>query len=178
MASEPERARCREDDLRALDECFTRLYDSIRHLATRLGWASTNPTLTSTALAHEAYLKLRRDPPDFAVRPHDETIAIFANAMRQILIDATRRKRAKKRTLAVLPKTADLPIEDAVSVALAVQELSRQAPQKSRVVEARFLLGMTNFETGLALGISERTVEREWKEAKELLTNKILGQKV
>jgi RNA polymerase sigma factor (TIGR02999 family) len=178
MASEPQQARCPEDDLRALDECFIRLYDNIRRLAARLGWASTNPTLTSTALAHEVYLKLRRDPPDLAAKPHDETIAIFANAMRQILIDATRRKRAKKRTTEVLPKIADLPIEDALSVALAVEELSRQAPQRGRIVEARFLLGMTNFETGLALGVSERTVEREWKEAKESLTQKILGQKV
>jgi RNA polymerase sigma factor (TIGR02999 family) len=177
MSGEPQRATSTEDDRRALDECFIRLYDKIRHLAVRLGWSSTNPTLTSTALAHEAYLKLRRDPPDLASKSHDETIAIFANAMRQILIDATRRKRAKKRSVEVLPKAADLPIEDALSVALAVEELSREVPQQARIVEARFLLGMTNREAGLALGVSERTVEREWKEAKARLSHMILVKK-
>lgn len=177
MSSEPQPATSPEDDPQALDECFTRLYDKIRHLAARLSWASTNPTLTSTALAHEAYLKLRRDPPDVAGISHDETIAIFANAMRQILIDATRRKRAKKRNVEVLPNAADLPIEDALSVALAVEELSREAPHQARIVEARFLLGMTNREAGLALGLSERTVERAWKEAKARLSQMILDKK-
>jgi len=177
MAREPQGVGCPADDLRVLDECFTRLYENIRRLAARLGWPSTNPTLTSTALAHEAYLKLRRDPPALAGKPHDETIAIFANAMRQILVDAARRKRAKKRTVDVVPETGDLPIEDALSVALAVEELSREAPQKGRVVEARFLLGMTNFEAGLALGISERTVEREWKDARARLSDMMLARK-
>lgn len=165
------------DDWKALDDCFTRLYDNIRRLAARLDWASTNPTLTSTALAHEAYLKLRRDPPDLASKSYEEIMGIFANAMRQILIDATRRKKAKKRSLQAMPENTDLPIEDALAVALAIEDLSRELPRQGKIARARFVLGMTAFETGLALGLSQRTVEREWKEAKERLSGVLLPGK-
>lgn len=158
----------------SLDACFTRLYGNIRQLAGRLGWTSTNPTLNATALAHEAYLKLRKDPPDFANRSYEEIISIFANAMRQILVDAARRKKAKKRTLEVIPKTADLPIEDVLTIALALEQLAREAPREGRVAEARFLLGMNATEIGLALGLSQRTVEREWQQAKARLHDTIL----
>ncbi len=177
MTGEPQPASCPHPNMSALDECFTRLCDNIRHLALRLRWASTNPTLTSAAQAYEAYLKLRRDPPNRSGKTHEETISIFADAMRQILVDATRRKKAHKRDPEVLLKSADLPIEDALSVALAVEELSQKTPQQGRIAEARFLLGMTTLETGLALGLSQGTVEREWKEAKACLTDKLLGEK-
>lgn len=60
------------DERQFLDELFTRLYDKIRRLAARVRWSGTNPTLRPTALAHEAYLKLRKDPPDLTARSYDE----------------------------------------------------------------------------------------------------------
>jgi hypothetical protein len=60
-----------------VDEVFERLYDRIRCLASRVRWSGTNPTLNPTALAHEAYLKLRRDPPDLASKSYEEVIGIL-----------------------------------------------------------------------------------------------------
>src|ERR1700722_15848522 len=81
----------------ALDDLFTRKYKEIRHLASRLQWKGGNPTLGPTALAHEVYEKLLKDPPDLESKSWNEVIAVFANAMRQILVDAARRKKARKR---------------------------------------------------------------------------------
>jgi RNA polymerase sigma factor (TIGR02999 family) len=173
MSQQPQETPGSDYDRQALDSCFTRLYDNIRHLARRLGWTSTNPTLNATALAHEAYLRLRKDPPDLASKSHEETIAIFANSMRQILIDAARRKSARKRQQEALPESNRLPIEDALTVAMALEDLARAAPQQGRIAEARFLLGMTASETANALGVSVRTVEREWQEARTCLAGKL-----
>jgi RNA polymerase sigma factor (TIGR02999 family) len=161
------------DQRQLLDELFTRLYDRIRRLAARVRWSGTNPTLSPTALAHEAYLKLRKDPPDLGARSYDDVIAIFANAMHQILIDAARRKGAQKRVIASPPDNPDLPIEDALTIAAAIEGLERENPAQARIVQCRFLLGMTVDETAAALGFSKRSVEREWHEARLRLTSKI-----
>ena len=157
----------------ALDACFTRLYDKIRHLAGRLGWTRANATLTATALAHETYLKLRRNPPALTDKSQGEIIGIFAHAMRQILIDASRRRNAKRRLQDFLPETTSFPIEDVLSVAIAIEQLNEEEPVQGRIAEARFLLGMTTVETAAALGISSRTVEREWQEARRRLSGKM-----
>lgn len=161
------------DERQLLDELFTRLYDKIRRLAARVRWSGSNPTLSPTALAHEAYLKLRKDPPDFTARSYEEVIAIFAHAMHQILIDAARRKGAQKRAVVNSPDNSDLPIEDAITIAAAIEGLERENPAQARIVQCRFLLGMTVDETAAALGFSKRSVEREWHDAKARLTSRI-----
>lgn len=161
------------DERKLLDELFTRLYDKIRRLAARVRWSGSNPTLSPTALAHEAYLKLRKDPPDLTARSYEEVIAIFAHAMHQILIDAARRKGAQKRAIVNSPDTPDLPIEDAITIAAAIEGLERENPAQARIVQCRFLLGMTVDETAAALGFSKRSVEREWHDAKARLTSRI-----
>jgi RNA polymerase sigma factor (TIGR02999 family) len=158
---------------KALDELFTRLYNKIRILATRIRWNGTNPTLNPTALAHEAYIKLRKDPPELAAKSYDDVIGIFANAMHQILIDAARRKSAQKRIALDPPETKELPIEDAITVLAALERLEGNNPRQAQIVKCRFLLGMTFDETAAALGLSKRTVEREWQEAKAYLTREI-----
>ena len=80
----------------SLDDLFTRLYDKIHGLAARVRWSGTNPTLNPTALAHEAYIKLRKSSPQVTAETNKEAIGIFANAMHQILIDAARREKARK----------------------------------------------------------------------------------
>lgn len=157
----------------ALDELFDRLYNKIRVLAARTRWNGTNPTLNPTALAHEAYLKLRKDPPEFAAKSHDEIIGIFANAMHQILIDAARRKSAQKRVVLDAPERTDLPIEDALTIAATLEKLEAENRRQAQIVRCRFLLGMTAEETAAAMGIGKRTVEREWQEAKVRLSSKL-----
>lgn len=172
MSSQPEEARYPEagpEERPALDNLFTELYDKIRRLASRVRWDAANPTLNPTALAHEAYLKLRNDPPDFSTKSYNEVIAIFANAMHQILIDAARRKGAQKRIAGSLPEKVGLPIEDAITVAEALKALERDNPVQARIAQCRFLLGMSVNETAAALGLSKRTVERQWQDAKAQL---------
>jgi RNA polymerase sigma-70 factor (ECF subfamily) len=181
MSSRPQeviRAEDREaisspDENAALDEVFSQLYNKIRTLASRVRWNGTNPTLNATALAHEAYLKLRKDPPELAAKSCDEVIRIFANAMHQILIDAARRKDAQKRMIVDGPERRDLAIEDAIAVAAALETLERENPRQAQIVRCRFLLGMTAGETAAAVCVSKRTVEREWQDAKALLGTKI-----
>ncbi|MGI8744056.1 MAG: sigma-70 family RNA polymerase sigma factor [Bryobacteraceae bacterium] len=168
-----------EEQRRALDELFSRLYKKIRQLASRVRWNGANPTLNPTALVHEAYLKLLKDPPDFLSKcntgknacatPYDEAIAIFANAMRQILIDAARRKSAQKRAPAGLPEKTAVSVEDALTVAGLLEDLKRENPRQGQIVDCRFYLGMTVEETAAALNLSSTMVEREWREAKAWL---------
>jgi len=157
----------------ALDEVFTRLYDKIRILASRTRWSGSNPTLNPTALAHEAYLKLRKDPPEFGAKSRGQVIGIFANAMHQILIDAARRKSAQKRVALEAPERTDLPMEDVLTIAATLEKLGVENPRQAQIVRCRFLLGMTTDETAAALSLGKRTVEREWQEAKTQLSKEL-----
>jgi RNA polymerase sigma factor (TIGR02999 family) len=157
----------------ALDQLFERLYTRIRQMAARIRWEDKSATLNPTALVHEAYVKLRKDPPDITTRSYAEVIAVFSNAMRQILIDAARRKAAKKRMAVDLPGQNDLPIEDALTISDALEELERHSPRQAQIVRCRFLLGMTTEECAAALQLAKRTVEREWQSAKEDLSRRI-----
>ena len=182
MSSQPQKAPDPDDqngwtldDKRALDDLFTRLYEKIRLLAARIRYTSGNPTLNPTALVHEAYMKLQKHPAGIALKPYDDIVALFANAMRQILIDAARRKSARKRVSVDLPERPDLPIEDALTLDAAMSDLERENKTRARIVQCRFLLGMTVVETAAALDLSARTVEREWQEAKISLNQRLAG---
>jgi RNA polymerase sigma factor (TIGR02999 family) len=162
---------------RALDELFTRLYITIKDLAARVRWGSSrssSPTLNPTALVHEAYLKLLHDPPDFSSKSSEEAIAIFANAMRQILIDTARRNSAQKRAPLSSPEVAaSLSVEDALTLKALLDDLGREHPRQGRIVDCRFFLGMTLAETAAALNVSTATVEREWRDAKNRLGSRM-----
>jgi RNA polymerase sigma factor (TIGR02999 family) len=161
----------------ALDEMFVEKYANIRKLAARLKWSGANPTLGPTDLANAAYLKLHKDPPDFGSKSCEEVIAIFANSMRQILVDATRRKRALKRDPDGSPGETPPRIEDAfadwLTVDAVLEDLERDNPRQRQIVDCRFFLGMTVPETAAALNLAPTTIEREWREAKLYLSSKI-----
>jgi len=161
------------DEKLALDAAVLRCYNDLRQLARRLRYQGSNSTLSPTALVHEAYEKLLKDPPDFAAKPYDEVLAIFAHVMRQILIDAARRKSAQKRTPGGLPAASALPVEDALTLETAVKRLELENPRQARITDCRFYLGMTVAETAAALGLSKTTVEREWVEARARLEKAI-----
>lgn len=157
----------------ALDAVVLRLYNDLRRLAARVRWQGSSQTLNPTALVHEAYEKLLKDPPDLASKPYDEVLGIFAHVMRQILIDAARRKSAQKRTPEGLPNAKALPVEDALTLEQAVRELEREHPRQARIADCRFYLGMTVTETAAALHLSKTTVEREWETARASLEKAI-----
>jgi RNA polymerase sigma factor (TIGR02999 family) len=173
MSSQPQKVLSSSEARIALDDVFTRLYNKIRLLAARVRWDNANPTLNATTLVHEAYLKLQKNPPDVTSKSYDEIIAIFAHAMRQILIDAARRKHAQKRELCEPPENMDLAIEDAIALDTVFDELAQKDAQLARVFGCRYFLGMTADETAAALAISKTAAERAFHEARLYVANRL-----
>lgn len=170
----------RDGDRDAIDTLFPVLYEELRRLAQaqRSEWRGEH-TLNTTALVHEAYLKLVRQER-VGVNERSHFFALAAKAMRHILTDYARRRQAEKRgggarpvglneaAGAVNPVSAEsamelLALEDALAGLEAANE--RQA----RVVECRFFAGLPVAETAAALGISESTVKRDWRIARAIL---------
>jgi RNA polymerase sigma factor (TIGR02999 family) len=166
----------------SIDVLVSQTYDELRviahrHLARKSG--SDRNTLGTTALVNEAYLKLSAS--DHArPRDHNHFLAIAAVAMRHILIDHARAHAAAKRGAGL----ADLPIDtEALAVAsqpeclLAINEaLDRVAeidPRLARVVELRFFGGLTEPEIADVLGVTTRTVQRDWVKARMLLRREL-----
>jgi len=163
----------RAGDTAASDRLFPLVYDELRRIAhLHLGGESPGHTLDTTALVHEAYLRLvdqRR--VEWADRNHFFSVA--AQAMRRILVDYARQYRAVKRGSAperVSLTDAMLVVEERADtlVALdeALSELAALDQRLSRVVECRFFGGLTEEETAAVVGVTERTVRRDWAKAK------------
>lgn len=159
-----------------VDRLFVLTYDQLRRLASKVGDGRSGVTLNPTALVNEAYLKLSsslRTLPDS--RLHFKRIA--ARAMRQVIVEAVRRRRAQKRgggeILVTLddgtPGFADLG-EDLLALDAALNDLASQYPRQARMVEYRFFGGYDVAETAELLGVSEATVARDWRVARAWLT--------
>ncbi|MEL6614452.1 MAG: ECF-type sigma factor [Bacteroidota bacterium] len=159
----------RRGDAEASGALFEATYDELRRLAGRVRSGRASETLNTTALVHEAYLKLADGVPAES-RAH--FLAIAAKAMRHVLVDAARRQSAQKRggeaehvplreTLVGAPPEADLlDLDEALDRLAVIDE------RAARVVECRFFGGLTTEETGAALSLSLRTVERSWRAAR------------
>ena len=169
-------AAAKEGGRREFDQLFPLVYDRLRRIAERQIWNDyRDHTLVSTALVHEAYLKLvDGGRVDWRGRAH--FYAVAARAMRQILVDYARKKTALKRggslhrtTLGDPALASDLSAEDLVSLDDALQRLSRLQERLARVVELRFFGGMTEPEVAETLGIPKRTVQRDWARARAWL---------
>jgi len=169
--------------LQADAQLLTLVYDELHRLAVRyMRKERGNHTLQPTALVHEAYLRLA-DQRSKAWRSRAHFFAVAALLMRQILVDNARRRLAVKRgvgqQLVSLEHIADrLPqqfvqhsadAEDLIAIDDALTALSRVDRRRSRIVELRFFAGMTTKEIAEALGISQRTVDREWAVAQAWL---------
>jgi RNA polymerase sigma factor (TIGR02999 family) len=165
-------AKWRAGDQDSLRHVFPLVYSELKRLArSRLRSERPNHTLQSTALVHEAYLRLlKSDQNQFANRDH--LLAVAALLMRQILVDHARQRNAAKRDGGYMITLNDLNVgaksEDVNIVALddALQELARLDPQQSRVVELRYFGGLSIEETARALAVSPATVKREWASAR------------
>jgi len=165
-----------QGDASAFDRLIPVVYREMKRVAARyLRDERPGHTLQPTALAHEAYLRLvGRDTPHWENRAH--FLGVAARAMRQILVDHARRRRALKRgggqPITVLDEAllvgGDHPIAfDDLDQAL--QDLARLSERQSRVVELRYFGGLTIEETGEVLGVSPVTVKRDWATARAWL---------
>ena len=159
------------------------VYEELRRLAHRyLNRERTDHTLQSTALVHEAYLRLAgQNPPQWQNRAH--FFGIAAHIMRQILVEYARGRSAAKRGGNALTLTLDdavaLPQQtdvDVVALDKALGELSGLDPQQGRIVELRFFAGLTIEDTSEVLGISPATVKRDWVTARAWLFRAMTGE--
>ncbi len=160
-------------DGRALDDLLPLVYQELRRLARRqLRSESPDHTLQSTALVNEAFVRLASGQPG-ELRNRVHFVAVAAHLMRQILVDHSRSRRARKRDGGLridLEALANTPIAggDAQLEALndALEELSRLDERQSRIVEMKFFGGLTAPEIAEVLGVSLATVERDWAVAR------------
>ena len=165
-------------DDEALRAVLPLVYDELRRLSHHyMAGERSGHTLQSTALVHEAYLRLEKQgAAQFRNREH--FIAVCAQLMRQILVDYARRRRAAKRDIGLM-LTLDRSVEfkrrslDLVALDDALAELAKLDPQQSRIVELRFFGGLSIDETSGVLGLSPATVKRHWATARLWLHHEI-----
>jgi RNA polymerase sigma factor (TIGR02999 family) len=160
-----------------LNQLFSATYEELRRLASSVKRKDPSTTLNPTALVNEAWLKLAKSPRFAAASPlHFKRIA--ARAMRQLLIEAARRRNAGKRdfgiaiTLESLDDASKPSYSDGEQILIldqALAELARMSPRQAAVIELRFFGGLDIAETAAALGVSEPTVFREWRVARAWL---------
>lgn len=165
----------------ATDRLFVLIYEELRIIAKshRRRWVG-NDTLNTTALIHEAFVKLEGQD-HWQSRTH--FYATAAKAMRHILVNYAEKKRAGKRG----GNVADLPLEelllvsddaadDTLALHQVLEELEKDRPRWCHIVECRFFGGMSIDETAQALGVSPATVGREWRLASAWLFQRLGGE--
>jgi RNA polymerase sigma factor (TIGR02999 family) len=181
-------AAARQGDGRATHRLMALVYDELRAMARRqLRGRRPGQTITTTALVHEAYLKLvDRESVTWQDRSHFFSVA--ALAMRHILVDSARRRVAKKRggedvrvTLDEFRLGGEEPDAEAraievLAVDRALASLAALNERLSLLVELRFFAGLSEEETAQVMGTSERTVRRDWRKARAFLFQALGGQ--
>ncbi len=172
--------RWRGGDQRALESLIPLVYAELRSLAHYyLRQERHDHTLQSTALVHEAYVRLvGREPPTLQNRSH--FFGVAARLMREILVDYARGQRAAKRgggapaiALDEIENVAQRVDVDLLLLDDALTELARLDERQSRIVELRYFSGLSIDETSEVLGISSTTVSREWTTARAWLYRQI-----
>jgi RNA polymerase sigma factor (TIGR02999 family) len=163
------------EERRALDQLFSLTYEELRRLASSVKRGDPNATLSPTTLVNEAWLKLAHSPRIAATsRLHFKRIA--ARAMRQVLVEAARRRSAYKRggdfAVVTFDESVAEPMEcgkELLALDVALNELARMHPRQAMIVEGRFFGGLEVAETAQLLEVSEATVLRDWRAAKAWL---------
>ena len=169
----------RAGDAQARDRLFAHVYDELLRMARAVRRDRGNLTLNTTALVHEAYLKLvGSDHLSAQNRLHFMRIA--ARAMRQVLVNAAERRHAAKRGAGQFNVTLHYdrhaaPLDAAHLLALneALSRLEALDPRQVQIVECRFFTGLTIDETAEALDLSAATVNREWRLARAWLQREL-----
>lgn len=164
----------------ALDRLVPLVYHSLHEIAHHHRRAERpEHTLNTTAIVHEAYLRLAgASSPSWRDRAH--FLAVSSHVIRHVLIDYERRRMAEKRggDMLRVPLNEDLAVAavegpdtsvEFLALDAALRDLASHEPRLERVVECRFFGGLTGRETAEVLGVSERTVERDWARARAYL---------
>jgi RNA polymerase sigma factor (TIGR02999 family) len=167
----------------AIEDLLPLVYDELRAVADAyMGHERKGHTLRPTALAHEAYLRLvGRNRIEWRSRAH--FLAIAAQAMRRILIEHARSRGRQKRgaglrrtCLSGVGATAGTPQIEILALNDALERLATVDPRKGRVVELLYFGGLTAEEVGEVLGVTGRTVERDWRYARLWLLRELSGE--
>jgi len=175
-------AKVSAGDADAVDRVFPLVYAQLRQAAEAV-LRSEKPghTLQPTALVHEAYLKLVGSS-GLSARDRSHFLSIAARAMRQILVDHARRRRARKRGHGEEPLPLDFPVADGgmgvdelLALDDALEHLSARSPRLRSVVELRFFGGLNENQIAEALGVTTRTVHRDWVKARAWLYREVYG---
>lgn len=166
---------------RELDRLFSVTYEELRRLASTVRRGDPSATLSPTALVNEAWLKMASSPK-VSAESHLHFKRIAARAMRQLLVEAARRRHANKRggeqgiVFVTLQDFIDQskPYEDQVlALDTALEDLARLNPRQAAIVESRFFGGLDVAETAVMLNVSEATILRDWRVAKAWLAREL-----
>jgi RNA polymerase sigma factor (TIGR02999 family) len=177
-------SRVSAGDNDAVDRLFPLVYQQLRNAAESV-LRSERPghTLQPTALVHEAYLKLVGGGA-IPAKDRSHFLSIAARAMRQILVDHARRRGARKRGQGETPLPLDFPIADdgrglafdeLIALDDALDHLSENSPRLRSVVELRFFAGLNEEQIAETLGVTTRTVQRDWVRARAWLYREVYG---
>ena len=170
-------AVAREGDAEAMARVCELLYGELRAIAhTRLRGQQPLTLLDTTALVHESFLRLEK-LGSVALADRCHFLGYAARVMRSVIVDTIRRKSAERRGGDCRHVTLDTGLADSVAageddvlrLAEAIEDLARIDPRAAQVVEMRYFAGMADPEIAAALGVTERTVGRDWRKAKMLL---------
>lgn len=171
----------RAGDGTALDQAFAFVYEDLRRAASAQLRRNYSPTLNTTGLVNEAYLRLV-DGSEAAPADRAHFVALAAQAMRYIIIDSARKRSAAKRganTQHLRLDDVQIAVDDQAEQLLVLDEaigvLAALDERLVRLVECRFFAGLTESETADALGLSLSTVQRDWKRAKAWLREEMRG---
>jgi RNA polymerase sigma-70 factor, ECF subfamily len=167
------------EDRRALDALFTAAYEELRQLASSVRAGRGGATLSSTALVHEAWVKLAGSASiEVMSELHFKRIA--ARAIRQVLVEAARRRQTSKRGGGIELVTLDdeaAPLTTGAEELLALDEalgaLAKLNPRQAMMVESRFFGGLDIPDTARLLQVSEATVLRDWRAARAWLAREL-----
>jgi len=168
------------EERRELDYLFSVTYDELRRLASTVRRSDPGATLSPTTLVNEAWLKLA-DSPRFSSASLLHFKRIAARAMRQVLIEAARRRNASKRgggasTIVTFDDASTVTAEcgkELLALDAALEELARLNRRQAMMVEYRFFGGMDVAETASLLEVSEATILRDWRAAKAWLAREL-----
>ena len=168
----------------AWNQLFTELYADLRRLAhSRLQRNRTATLVDTTALVHEAYLRFLKSG-HIRISDRAPFLAYAARVMRSVIVDRLRERAAQRPAGsdvhlsedAAAPAPSQAAENEILRVHDAIDELAMVSSRLARIVEMRYFGGMTEMEIGEAMGITERTVRREWQKARMLLAASLVSE--
>ncbi len=170
--------RARAGDPQALRQAFAEVYGELRRLAHGQLGGQAGRTLQTTGLVHEAFLRLvGHEAP---IRDRGHFFALAARVMRQVIVDFARERLAAKRgggdrgiALDEVEPAELRQAEEMIALDDVLQRLALLDARQAEVVECRYFAGLTEPETAEALGISERSVQRDWQTARSWLREQL-----